>query len=101
MPRRRSRCTEAVSRLPRAPGGKQGLHPINGCPTRAETRRVTTISRRYVNTRRRAGTCFHCDLTRTTKARKAQVKRISMDSYEVDAHAVAEAIVRRLLAGHG
>jgi len=58
-------------------------------------------SRRYGNTGRRADACFRGDLGDTTKARKAQVKRISMDSYEVNPQAVAEAIVRRLLAGRG
>lgn len=58
-------------------------------------------SRRYPNTGRRLGTCFRGSTGIETKARKAQVKQISMDSYEVNAQAVAEAIVRRLLAGRG
>ena len=35
------------------------------------------------------------------EARKAKVGTISINSYEVNADAVAEAIVRRLMAGRG
>ncbi len=59
---------------------------------------MTTTTRRYENTGRRVGECYRRGPKRVT-TRKAPVRPISMDSYEVNPQAVAEAIVRRLHAG--
>jgi hypothetical protein len=84
---------------------KPGDDPIIHGPTSVDPRHVTTATRRYERHMRpvRNDPDVLQGITTTrweAEVRKAQVQRIEMESYQVNAPAVAEAILLRLLAGH-
>lgn len=72
---------------------KQGPDPINGSPRPADNRHVVTEVDRYEELQGPMTSRMDAEV------RKELVDRIDMESYEVNAPAVAEAILLRLLAG--
>jgi hypothetical protein len=91
--------------VPENPFSKPGVDPIRSTPTNVDLHHVVTTMSRYEDSRchrvrdesdaRQGITANRWD----ADVRKARVNKIDMETYEVNAPAVAEAILARLLAG--